>query len=257
MDEKLKHRIAGGVVLASVAIIAIPMMFGTDENEVKTAKLSESVVPPNPQANVTNISSPVIDQWSDKSLANVVPEPIISDAAPGEFGGEEQAKATPVPDKLLSQAAPAAAATATTQQAPASVAAAKPAPEKTVVQPKPQTAPAAKEPTVAKVESKAQTKPETKSEAKPEAKPQMVTTPTTGKAWVVQVGSFSDRVNAERLRDRLVKSGYRAFVSQTRTGDRTSVRVRVGPELERGNADKIRAKLQKELKMQAVVVEHR
>ena len=84
----------------------------------------------------------------------------------------------------------------------------------------------------------------------------MVTTARSNQAWLLQVGSFSQRKNAEALRDKLTRSGYRAFVTQGKSGGKTISRVRIGPELLRPNADKLRKKLEGELNMQVVVVEN-
>jgi len=225
MDEKLKHRIVGGIVLLSVAVIVIPIMFGTDDN--RTAELSESTIPPNPQAQLKTVTNPVITQWEDKRLANVVPEPIISEHD----------------DELVTALAAPIKNTPTTT--PNEITTASPTPKETVAliqKPKP-----------VEPKSAATTPPP----AKTTPKPQMVMAPATGKAWAVQVGSFSERANAERLRDKLIKSGYRAFVNKSRAKNQNVVRVRVGPELVRSNADKLSKKLQKELSLQTMVVEHR
>ncbi len=47
--------------------------------------------------------------------------------------------------------------------------------------------------------------------------------------WVVQVGTFGQKGNADRLSARLRDQGFEAFVSPTRSGARTLYRVRVGP----------------------------
>ena len=226
MDEKLKHRIVGGVVLCSVAVIAAPLLFNSD-NSNKNLSISETAIPANPQANLKTINIPVVDTWSDKKMTDVVPEPIVS------------SQEVP-PQNLINP---------------------------TVKQSALVTSPASQEilPQAEEVVAQKQQKPSTlPTQSRPtaqardvETKPKMVTAPATGKAWVVQVGSFSERANAERLRDKLIKSGYRAFVSQSRANNRNVVRVRVGPELVRKNADKLSKKLQKELSMQTMVIEHR
>jgi len=72
-------------------------------------------------------------------------------------------------------------------------------------------------------------------------------------AWVVQLGSFSNEQNALKLRDRLRAKGYTAFVEPVQGSGGKSLRVRVGPELERAQAEAIRDKLQKELKIKGIV----
>jgi DedD protein len=67
---------------------------------------------------------------------------------------------------------------------------------------------------------------------------------TTG-MWAVQLGSFSNKDNAEKLAADLRKQGYAAFLSQTQTGARTLHRVRIGPQKDRDSAESMAARLLK------------
>ena len=64
-------------------------------------------------------------------------------------------------------------------------------------------------------------------------------------AWMIQVGAFSKRDNAEGFRDSLRQKGYKSFVRSDGDG---LTRVFVGPELQREAIDSLRARLTKELK---------
>lgn len=55
-------------------------------------------------------------------------------------------------------------------------------------------------------------------------------------AWVIQVGSFSNRENADSLIAELREKGFPAFIEQAEVGGKQLFRVRVGPEV-----DKVRA----------------
>ena len=80
---------------------------------------------------------------------------------------------------------------------------------------------------------------------------------TTPKAWAVQVGSFTQRDNAMRLRDQLRSKGYKAFVEQITSADKTFYRVRVGPEVSREKAVALQKDLQSKMKLQdSTVVSH-
>jgi DedD protein len=59
---------------------------------------------------------------------------------------------------------------------------------------------------------------------------------TAGGGWVVQLGSFASRANAEHLVGDLKGRGFSAFVSEASGGGRKWYRVRVGPEHERAAA---------------------
>lgn len=65
--------------------------------------------------------------------------------------------------------------------------------------------------------------------------------PTPG--FTVQVGSFSDRANAEALVARLKEADYAAYVSAVEQGGNTWQRVFVGPEIKRERAEALRQHL--------------
>ena len=54
--------------------------------------------------------------------------------------------------------------------------------------------------------------------------------------WGVQLGSFSNRENADRMVNDLVEQGFPAHVSVTGSGGRSMYRVRVGPRPSRASA---------------------
>jgi DedD protein len=62
-------------------------------------------------------------------------------------------------------------------------------------------------------------------------------------AWLVQLGSFGDAANAERLASRVDAYGYDAQVSNFRAGGRVMHRVRVGPHGTRGAAESVASSL--------------
>ena len=65
---------------------------------------------------------------------------------------------------------------------------------------------------------------------------------TTG-MWAVQLGSFSNQENAERLAADLRKQGYAAFLSRLVTGSGALHRVRIGPQKDRKSAESVAAQL--------------
>lgn len=73
--------------------------------------------------------------------------------------------------------------------------------------------------------------------------------------WAVQLGSFSNADNAERLAAELRARGYKAFVSRFESAGQPRLRVRVGPEQDRTRAEQLAARLRREGR-QATVVEH-
>lgn len=75
-------------------------------------------------------------------------------------------------------------------------------------------------------------------------------------AYALQVGTFSKRENAERLRDRLRKAGYAAFVAPEVESNGQRFKVRIGPELEKSRLLAIQKKLRKSMKLKGYVVNH-
>jgi DedD protein len=67
-------------------------------------------------------------------------------------------------------------------------------------------------------------------------------------AWVIQVGSFSSRENAEKLVQQIREMKYAAFMEQADVDGKTVYRVKVGPEVDRKLADKMLVSLNNELK---------
>lgn len=73
--------------------------------------------------------------------------------------------------------------------------------------------------------------------------------------WVIQIGSFSERKNADSLRDRLKEQGFKAFVDSVEIpGKGTLYRVRVGPELDKPRAESIRDKIDALNQIHSIVV---
>ncbi|MEL6367480.1 MAG: SPOR domain-containing protein [Pseudomonadota bacterium] len=68
-------------------------------------------------------------------------------------------------------------------------------------------------------------------------------TSQSAELWVVQVGSFGQRSNAETLMKKLIDAGFPAFVSEIQTSGGTMHRVRVGPQKNRAASDDMVTKL--------------
>jgi DedD protein len=75
-------------------------------------------------------------------------------------------------------------------------------------------------------------------------------------AWALQVGSFKDKINAHSLKDRLMVKGFPAYVDTQKTPDKTSFRVRIGPELDRSRLEKLKQKVLKSEKLKGMIVNH-
>ena len=75
-------------------------------------------------------------------------------------------------------------------------------------------------------------------------------------SWVVQVGSFSNESNAVGLRDKLRQGGFTTQVEKVRVSGKTHYRVRVGPFLERDEAEQKRNQLADKFKLSGRVLSY-
>ncbi|NHZ69682.1 MAG: sporulation protein [Thermotogales bacterium] len=88
------------------------------------------------------------------------------------------------------------------------------------------------------------------AEPEPEDRP---TKPEPLGSWVVQMGSFSSEQNALRRRDELRKNGFVAQVEKAAIDGKPVFRVRVGPFLERADAELSRKQIQDKLTLKGRV----
>jgi DedD protein len=72
-------------------------------------------------------------------------------------------------------------------------------------------------------------------------------------AWVVQVGVFSQEVNAQALAKTLRAKGHTTFVERFAGKTSPNFRVRLGPFKDRASADALQARLKREDKLAAMV----
>ena len=81
--------------------------------------------------------------------------------------------------------------------------------------------------------------------AKPETQQPVASGDSSTGMWAVQLGSFGDQKNAERLAADLRKQGFAAFLSQLSTGSGELHRVRIGPQKDRESAEAMAQRLAK------------
>lgn len=130
--------------------------------------------------------------------------------------------------------------------------------------------PPATKPTAAAT-TPAATKPAPVAEAKPEtpATKPVATTPPVSKpapaakpvdtsktGFAVQVGAFADAAAATALRDRLRSAGFNAFTDSVGTDAGPRTRVRVGPAMNRAEADALKAQVKAKAGIDGIVRPH-
>jgi DedD protein len=113
--------------------------------------------------------------------------------------------------------------------------------------------PFAAETAVARAETPARAAPAvaaSKPVGKPAAKPEAATAPAPAAAapggFQVQVAAYQAKVDASSVRDRLVRKGYPAFVTEATTSAGTWFRVRVGGYPTRDEAQAVATRLKRE-----------
>ncbi len=100
-------------------------------------------------------------------------------------------------------------------------------------------------------EQKSEPEPEPESEHEPaQAEPEVVVAAVAEPAsstgmWAVQLGSFGNKENADKLAADLKKLGFAAFRSQLATSSGELHRVRVGPQKDRESAEAVAEQLSK------------
>ncbi|MBK69641.1 MAG: hypothetical protein CMF54_07625, partial [Legionellales bacterium] len=57
--------------------------------------------------------------------------------------------------------------------------------------------------------------------------------------WIVQIGSFSSKENAEKLNKKVKKAGFRSFVNPITIDDKTMHQVCLGPEYDMTAANEL------------------
>lgn len=80
----------------------------------------------------------------------------------------------------------------------------------------------------------------------PEAAANKITPNPSLSAWAVQVAAFEEKGKALALQKKLVAGDFPAFTEKFEKRGKVLYRVRVGPELKRENADRLRAKIEKD-----------
>jgi DedD protein len=72
-------------------------------------------------------------------------------------------------------------------------------------------------------------------------------------SWVIQVASLRTPEAAGEMESKLRKAGYSAFVEQAEVRGKLYYRVRVGPEVDRANAERTAARLRNQQKLDTLI----
>ena len=240
MNQDLKHRLIGAIVITALAAIFVPMLFDDPVDDTGQA-ISEVTVPAVPD------ETTVADRQKVPSSVEQVmaePEPIME-----SYEEEEMTAASEVTenDKLNREQPVDSAGTGIVEeeaeQAPAQ-ANDKMSKEPDILPPNSLVEPAADpitpdKPVSPKVVDEAKNPlPKSKGDVK-KSEPAMV-------RWYLQAGSFSHKDNAMALLETLKKQNLPVELETAHGSNGTLYRLKVGPELSRKRAAELKAKLQKQ-----------
>ncbi len=229
MNQQLKQRLVGLAVIFSLAVIFVPMLLDGPGPKEETLEVD---IPPSPE--IIPLPQKVEEQVIELRRETDAIEPL------------QPRVVDEISDPVTVEAAVPQTADQAVTPAPAEAPKTTPAQPEPAAEPKPQA--------VARAEPKAEVKPEARPEPAPqkpraEAKPLPKPAPKTagGDSFIVQLGSFTDKAKAYKLRDRVRKLKLGAvFIEKFARGKTTFYRVRVGPFITRDKAkvtlNKLRAK---------------
>lgn len=224
MQQLLKQRLVGAVVLVALAVIFLPMLLN---GPVERGQVSVPVeIPPKPEvkpsAELPRADSETARQPPPQTVTQS-PEPVDGQAAAQPESGVSQPAAEDEGPATGQTQEPAAAEAAGAEQSTGSG----------------EEADSAAADSAAVDESAG-------AENPPEAAQQG--------NWAVQVGGFRNRDNAIGLRDRLRGKGYDVYVDQTQWKGKPLFRVRLGPVISEAEARTLLERAKKQEGLKGIVV---
>ena len=225
MEQRLKERLAGAAVLIVAALVFVPMLI---DGVRKPAAIAETNIPPKP---ATEFDSRLVPLPDPDEIVPQAPEPEPEEMVVADL------PAAPVAQEPAPQAAPPVA------EPPAEVAPAPPVAE----------APAEPAPAPPVAEAPAEPAPAPPvAESPPKPAPAKVVA-----GWAVQTGVFAARANAEKMNAKLQGAGYPSYIEKIDRKGQALYRVRIGPEVLRSEAVKLRAAVREKLSLKdAMVVDY-
>lgn len=216
MDSRAKQRLTGAIILVALFVLLVPELLTGPKNAAKAPAQEEG------------LRSYTIDLDAPAAPAGVQPTepavalPPVAEASKDEGAERAQPGESAAPEAIPAPAAPTPAPNSTQSSVtPASSAGAAGKPARAAA------------PVVAPREAPRQPK-----EASTAA-------PAGNGRFVVQLGSFGSRDNAERLVREMNAKGFATFIAPITTNGRELYRVRVGPTKDRGSAEALATQLKR------------
>jgi DedD protein len=234
MDSRAKQRLTGAVILVALFVLLVP--------ELLTGPKDSAVAPTSPEEE--GLRRYTIDLDAPPGAATTATPDAAVNLPPVAQSPLNQAPAAPASGSGNVLAQPGESAQPETP-APQSVAPR--APTATNPVPTPSASQAASRPASAATPAPAATPLPTPATApSPSRADSRKPAPASASGtFVVQLGSFSSRENAERLVRDMTGKGFATFIAPITTNGRELYRVRVGPTRDRSSAEALAAQLKR------------
>lgn len=237
MDNTVKQRVIGAVVLVALAVIFVPMLLEKSGDDLGPVGGN---LPDQPEQIVNDRIEPL-----------TLPEP-PPETEPAQVVLDQPAAADATVAGTTEPATPSPADAAPTAPTPGVAEEAVTAPQPAVPVPTaPAAAPVVTPTPAAPAPAATATAPSSAPAAKPAPAPAKVLS-----GWVVQLASLASKSNAMALQEKLRGLGYTAFVEEIKMPQGVLYRVRVGPELERSNAENVRNRLEQQVQIKGIVTRY-
>ncbi len=225
MEEKVKERIFGAVIVLALGVIFVPMMFdkkvsdkvAVDRHipEAPAWAQSEELLLPSERLSANMTNDAILPPTDNGAQPTTLPTPATMTPTDGTM---------PQPITLPAAISNATASMPSVESAPATT---------------PTTAPAVKITPVTPAQTSSKKE---------------VTSPLM--AYSIQVGTFENHANAKKLASSLREAGYTAYVTDNISAGKVLKRVMVGPSSNRAEAQKTSAKLQQDFKLKTLIVKY-
>ena len=216
MEQAVKQRLVGAAVLTALAVITLPMIF--DTGRPPGVQVQETMPPAPEYPAVTTLEAKQVELPADRPTVEPVP---VSDMY-AMNNDQPTEPAAPIP------ATTSASSSVASNSKPVSAASSSAKPSST-------SSSAAGLPPL------------------PAAPGGKLDASGIPESWVVQVAAMSDRSKADALIAKLKSNGYAAFAHTTRDSAGETIRVFVGPKIDRAQAVKIKQKIDREMSLQTMV----
>ncbi len=245
MERQLKQRVVGAALLVAFGVIFIPIFL--DNDAVQTAVPPAVDIPPAPD-DIASTALPLDEPTIEALTAGIETLPAAPEASAA------------VPPAATTATAPGAVAEQAPESPTPSIAAASPLAEvpdnDSAVGTATMTAPADDEAADRAGRADRADRVGTESgRGKAAASSNDGTATLSG--WAIQLGSFVSEDNARRLLDKLRAAGYTAYLERHREGTSTVFKVRVGPERQRADAERLRDRLEREFASKGILRPYR